>query len=310
MFLVVAAGLIVSVVALGCVAGPVLDRPGWPVANPAIAIACWIAALSGTFAGLTGAVAVALLRSPAPGHGLLEWLHDCVHAHRHSGVALAAGVGAVTLFACAVRLARGLPRLWRAMTHRRRHRQMLGLIAREDGEHADVLVLEHPVPVAYCLPSRRGCIVISTGARDRLTAAQLKAVLAHERAHLRQRHHALLLLLDLAYVLLPWLPTVRRAGASLPLLLEMAADDVAARRCGRPALAGALRKLAIAPGAAGALAATGSDGRTLTRRLARLDVPARRLSRARRTAAWAFFTCAIGAPFAVITVVVGLLLPC
>ncbi|MBC6460165.1 M56 family metallopeptidase [Actinomadura sp. HBU206391] len=301
MFLVVAAGLIASVVALGCAAGPVLDRAGWPVARPAIAVACWIAALSGTFAGFAGAFAVALLRSPAPGHGVLEWLHNCVPGHRHSGVAITAGVGSFIIMVCAFRLARGVPRLWRAVTRRRRHRQMLGLIARQDGEHADVLVLEHPVPVAYCLPSRRGSIVISTGAQNRLSTAQLQAVLAHERTHLRQRHHALLLLLDLAYVLLPWLPTVRRASVSLPLLLEMAADDVAAHRYGRPALAGALRKLTITPGPAGALAAAAPDEPTLTRRLARLDAPARELSRVVRTGAWTFFACALGLPFMAVT---------
>jgi Zn-dependent protease with chaperone function len=307
----VVAGLFISIVVLGCMAGPVLNTLRWPLEHPGMAAACWLAAVGGTMMGFAGAVAVVLLRSPAPGHGLLEWLHNCVPGHEHAGVAMAAVTGSVVTIVGAVRLQRGVPRLWRAIARRRRHRQMLDLIAREDGRHADVLVLDHPVPMAYCLPSPRRPIVISTGAQDHLNAEQLRAVLAHERAHLRQRHHIMLLLLDLVHALLPWLPTVRRASASVPLLLEMAADDVAARQCGGPALAGALRKLSITPVSVSGLAAGAADGRTLMCRLARLDSPMSRGSRGARLAAWGFFAGAIVAPLAAVAMaVMELYRPC
>jgi hypothetical protein len=303
--IIVLIGLVTSAVVLGCLAGPAMDRLCWPVDHPGAAVACWMGALSGTFLALTGALVVAFLWPPAPGHGVLEWLHNCLPHHQRAGVAIAAGVSLAVIVACAMRLACGVPRLWRAIVHRRRHRQMLHLIARKDDRHVDVLVLDHPVPVAYCLPSRDRSIVVSTGARERLSAAQLRAVLAHERTHLRQRHHMLLLLLDLAYALLPWLPTVRRARGSLPPLLEMAADDDAARRCGRFALTGALRKLAPTPGLAGGLAATGSGSRTLSQRLARLDAPIGPTRCGTRALAWTFSGCAIAVPLAAITFAVA-----
>jgi beta-lactamase regulating signal transducer with metallopeptidase domain len=309
---IIAAGLIAFAIALGCVAGPVMDKRHWLLDHAGSAIACWIGALTGTFVALAGTAVIALFWPPAPGHGLLEWIYNCLPRHRHAGVVLAAGLSLALIAACGARLARGIPRLWRAIRHRRRHRQMLHVIAREHDRHADVLVLDHPVPVAYCVPSRHRSIVVTTGAQDRLSAAQLRAVLAHERAHLRQRHHGLLLLLDLANALLPWLPTIRRARTTLPLLLEAAADDAAARTCGRGALAGALRELATFPGVADALAATGPGKRTVARRLARLESPAEEETRSgARVLAWTFFGSAVGAPLVVIAIAIAQLpLPC
>ena len=42
-------GLVVSVVLLGCAAGPVLDLLRRSAVGPGTAIACWTAALAGTF---------------------------------------------------------------------------------------------------------------------------------------------------------------------------------------------------------------------------------------------------------------------
>ncbi|WP_141585615.1 M56 family metallopeptidase [Actinomadura sp. WMMA1423] len=254
----VAAGLVVSVVLLGCAAGPALDLLRRSALGPGTAIACWSAALAGTFIAAAGAAAAALLTPPGPGHGFLEWLSDCLPHHGRLATAVAAAASAALAAACGAVLARGLPRFGRAVRRRRRHREALRLVAREHRRHADVLVLDHPVPVAYSLPSRHRAIVLSTGALEALTAEELGAVLAHERAHLRQRHHLLLLAVDLGHAMLPWLPTVRRAKARLPLLLEMAADDAAVRVHGRKALVDALRRLSAVPAAGGALGAVGA----------------------------------------------------
>ncbi|WP_067793387.1 M56 family metallopeptidase [Actinomadura formosensis] len=295
------AGLLMSAVVLGCLAGPVLDRLRRPALSPATAAACWVAALVGAVVAGAGLVAVALLSPPGPGHGLLGRLRDCLPHHGYPAIAAATAASLILVTGCGAALARSLPRLGRAVRHRRRHREMLRLVAREHRRHPDVLVLDHPVPVAYSLPARRRAIVVSTGAQESLSAAEFGAVLAHERAHLRQRHHALLLMLDLVHALLPWLPTVRRAKARLPLLLEMAADDAAARACGRRALVDALCRLSAAPGAAGALGATGGPGRgRLAERVRRLEaaepVGPRR---AVRLAAGAFATTAVAAPLLV-----------
>lgn len=294
-------GLICTAVLLGCLAGPALDRLRRPAAHPGIAIACWTAALTGTFIAGIGIIAAALLSPPAPGHGFLEWLRDCLPHHGDSAIIMAAAASLVVLTACCSRLARSLPRLGRAVRHRRRHREMLRLVAKEHGQHEDVLVLDHPVPVAYSLPARRRTIVVSTGAQDALTPDEFGAVLVHERAHLRQRHHTLLLMLDLAHALLPWLPTVRRAKQNLPLLLEMAADDAAARACGRRTLVDALCRLAATPGVAGALGAAGSSTGALAERVLRLQsAESAKPRRAVRMAASAFVAAAVATPLMVV----------
>jgi hypothetical protein len=78
-------------------------------------------------------------------------------------------------------------------------------------------------------------------------------------------------MVDALAAALAWLPAFRDARRHLPLLLEMTADEVAARRWGRETVAMALRKLAILPSPAGGLAAGGSNTSQLGQRLARLE---------------------------------------
>lgn len=58
----------------------------------------------------------------------------------------------------------------------------------------DVTVLEHPMPTLYCLPGRTRQIVVTQGPRDVLSNVELRQVIAHERAHIRWRHHLSVLL--------------------------------------------------------------------------------------------------------------------
>ena len=96
---------------------------------------------------------------------------------------------------------------------RQRQRELLSLLAHGDPKVPGALVVDHPAAAAYCLPGLRSAIVISAGTLDLLDADELAAVLAHERAHLRERH-------DL--VLLPFLALLRafrwagRRPAGLP----------------------------------------------------------------------------------------------
>ncbi|MBN9003796.1 MAG: hypothetical protein J0H40_00155, partial [Rhizobiales bacterium] len=59
--------------------------------------------------------------------------------------------------------------------------------------------------------------------------AELDAVVAHERAHLRQKHHLLLDAFRSWKRSLPWFPIATRAQDAVALLLEMRADDTARR---------------------------------------------------------------------------------
>ncbi|GAA2445527.1 hypothetical protein GCM10010191_73040 [Actinomadura vinacea] len=303
--------LVAAVLLLGCAAGIALDRLRPSKAHPGTAVACWFGALAGTVAAVAGVLAIGLLWPPTPGHGFFEWLRGCLPHHRLAVVALGGLASLPVVWMCCARLAGGVPRVRRAIRQRRDHREVLHMVAYEDGDHPDVLLLDHPVPVAYCLPSRWRPIVVSTGARERLSPRQLEAVLEHERAHLRQRHHALLLLLDVVHALLPWLPTVRRAKARIPVLLEMAADDAAARTSGNRPLAEALRQIATTPEFAGALAASGQGRGALSLRLTRLEEETGRPRPIVRPIAWALSLCAVALPFtAAVAAVAKLVGPC
>ncbi|MFC4002972.1 M56 family metallopeptidase [Prauserella oleivorans] len=122
---------------------------------------------------------------------------------------------------------------------RARHRLLLQLVARPD---TGALVVDHPVAVAYCLPGRTPRIVVSAGARRLLTDAELAAVLAHERAHARERHHLVVAPFQALRRLLPNSALLTRVCATIELLVEMCADDKAARQQGREPLASALER--------------------------------------------------------------------
>jgi Zn-dependent protease with chaperone function len=142
---------------------------------------------------------------------------------------------------------------------RRRHRLVLSLIAREDPGVPGVRVLDHPGATAYCIPGLRSEVVISDGALKLLSADELAAVLAHEAAHTRERHDLVLLPFAALRGALPWVRVVGDAQAAVALLIEMAADDRARRRCSARRLATALLRFGTAgavPTPQGALGAT------------------------------------------------------
>ena len=96
---------------------------------------------------------------------------------------------------------------------RRRHRALLSLLAHGDPKVPGALVVDYPAAAAYCVPGLRSRIVISAGALDLLDQAELAAVLAHERAHLRERHDLVLLPFTALARAFPWSVLVQRAYA-------------------------------------------------------------------------------------------------
>ncbi|PXY31369.1 M56 family metallopeptidase [Prauserella muralis] len=150
---------------------------------------------------------------------------------------------------------------------RARHRLLLQLVARPA---PDALEVDHPIAVAYCLPGRTPRIVVSAGARRLLTDTELDAVLAHERAHARERHHLVVAPFQALRRLLPGSALLTRVVATIELLVEMCADDRAARTHGREPLASALERFhahGVAGTPAGALAVADTPVQARIRRL-------------------------------------------
>lgn len=119
---------------------------------------------------------------------------------------------------------------YRIRRGRSRHRGMLTLLSSPSATRPATVVINHPTPVAYCLPGgARSVTVLSDGLLEMLTEEELSAVLIHEKAHLSQRHHLLLWAFAAWRAALPWLPTSQLAQQSVNELIEMLADDEALR---------------------------------------------------------------------------------
>jgi bla regulator protein blaR1 len=220
-----AAALAVLAALLAWPVPALLGRARWPRRDPLVALVCWQAI------GLAGGLSIigALLV-----HGLAPWGHSLPEA----GWAVLTGDPArdpvrgdhwvtLTLAAVlAVELLGVLALSWaRTARTRRRHRELLELVVQPSAAVPDARLLEHPAPVAFCIPGARPLLVLSSGMVAELDDGQLAAVVAHERAHLAEHHHLYLLPFVAWEAALPVLPAAARAHAAVRELVEMRADD-------------------------------------------------------------------------------------
>jgi len=135
----------------------------------------------------------------------------------------------------------------------------------------DVVAAEEAFAVTYGLIRPR--ILVSTGLATALTPAEVSAVLAHEREHLRCRDPLRLLAARLAAAWACYLPAARWLWGGAMLRHELAADRAAAGRAGRSVVAGALLKLASTPTCPAVAAASpaGDGPRSLEARVSQLE---------------------------------------
>ncbi|MFC7641244.1 M56 family metallopeptidase [Streptosporangium lutulentum] len=175
---------------------------------------------------------------------------------------------------------------------------MLNLLGRHDSE-LDAVVLDHDEAAAYCLPGRKGRAVITTAALRSLAPEQVAAVLAHERAHLRGRHHLVLATAEALCRAFPHLPLFARTRGEVVRLIELLADDVAARRHPRIHIAAALVRLATGRAPAFTLGAGGATALTRVRRMLSPAAPLRRRERLAGLAAVVFL---LAGPVAVVAI--------
>src|SRR5215470_4372292 len=238
---------------------PAMLRGPWAARSPRLAMtlwlvlpASWLAAIVLSILAATAPVPLTWPGPPRGGRALLAG--QAVPGGRAIAIAGLLVAAAVVLRAAgcvACELGRG-------RRDRREHAALVGATGRP-GDQPDVAIVDHDAPVVYCLPRGRYQIVISAGALAALTPEQLRAVLAHERAHLRRRHHVILALATALARAFPRVPLLSQAQPQLAVLAEMAADDAAIRRHRRDDLAAALVVLATAGARPATLAASGPE---------------------------------------------------
>jgi len=280
---VTAAALFAAYAAAAGLLAPAALRGTWAARSPRLAISLWLVLPTSWMV----AVVLAVLAATAP--SWLTWLGP-----PPGGQALPAGppggaVAAVAglLLAAAVVLRAGwfvAGELARSRRGWRAHATLVAAAGRPCPEPG-VIVLDEDAPAAYCMPCGRYRVVVSAGALAVLGTEQLQAVLAHERAHLRCRHHLMLAVAAALARAFPGVPLLAQAGPQLGVLAEMAADDAAARRHDPDHLATALVILARAGTRPAALAAGGPAAIARIQRL--LAPPQQRQARRARLAATA-----------------------
>ncbi|MFK4268659.1 M56 family metallopeptidase [Streptomyces milbemycinicus] len=250
---------------------PLLSRARWPHRTPVTAVLAW-QGLMATFVVATALAVYHLVMAEQHVHdGLIGLLSACgLAADAPAGesaptlgdaLALAAPLAIVLLPLGWLALC-----VWRARRARQRHLDMLALVG-EPAPGYDATVVDHGAPAVYCLPGRRRRVVVTRGALDVLSEAQMRAVLEHERAHIDGRHHLLHLLVDAFSRAFPGLPLARHAKEQTALLVEMIADDRALRFHSRDALATAICEVAAGQAPQAALGAGGPGALIRLRRV-------------------------------------------
>lgn len=179
-----------------------------------------------------------------------RWSVSALRAEDPVYLVVAAGSALVLLIAC-VALSVAAVRQTRHIGWARRE------CARLPGD-TELVVLDDDSPLAFALPGAPGRIVVSRSMLRCLADGEREALLAHERVHLRGRHHLFQTVWRLAAAANPLLRPLATAG---DFVLERWADEAAARAGDRTVVARAVARAALASTAhssrGAALAATG-----------------------------------------------------
>jgi Zn-dependent protease with chaperone function len=224
-------------------APPLLSRLTRRGVSPRLGVAAWLSAIVGALLAwavavsiLVGAGVRALTKSSAIVLCLeLLGLPEAVATPSALSMVVLVVAGLLTSAVVTVKVTRAVLGL---RLRSREHAQAARIIGAPT-RRPDVFVVTADRPAAYCVVGRPHAIVITSAAVETLDESELAAVLAHEDAHLAGRHHHLLMVLRALAASLPWSPLCTRAAAEVADLLEMCADDLAARRHGtRPLVAG------------------------------------------------------------------------
>jgi beta-lactamase regulating signal transducer with metallopeptidase domain len=276
-----------------------LPGRGWTSRAPRLAIVTWQCLTASVVAAVVSGGLALLVPSLHFHADLSELLRACMvalQARYATPAGTVAGVaGAVLAAAVVLRVGAALlVTIMATARWRRRHTAALAVLSAPTG-YADACVLAQDEPLVYCLPGAQRRIVMTTGALRRLSAGELRAVLCHEREHLRQRHH---LVLAGAAGMRRAFPRSRLMGTAyleIERLVELLADDAAIRTSDRLDLAAALLRLGDTASPRYAL---GVADTAAAQRVRRLIEPPRRLGQVMAGVVYALAAVMLALPVA------------
>jgi len=251
-------------------------------AAPRLGVTVWLALIGSVLLAWAGGAVLFVAQLADSWDHLGQVLVGCVAGLRlivlggygrvvQAGLLALAALSVVALAMLGVRVVIALRR---ARRHTRAH-ALTALIAAGESPRGPggALVIDSAQPAVYCLASRPHTIVITCAALEALGDHQLHAVMAHEQAHLRGRHHHLLAFTGALSKILPNPRLFTEGATDIARLLEMCADDAAARRHSRDTVADALIALTLPAPPATPVTAMAAAGVSVTQRVQRLVFP-------------------------------------
>lgn len=241
--LAVVGGLLGAAVVLVAVAPVILSRGRWQIDYPKTALALWHAAFLGGLASAAASLIWSMLLVTTMGHTHTgNWLEPTI--------LVIAGWGGLAVFGAALALVMSKAEPL-AQAERALHIQ-LSVLAATNRCHAvrgvPVVVIDSELPVAFSVSGEDARILVTTRLEQELTAGQLRAVIEHERAHVVQRHGLIAQLAQLNRSCVPVLPGARVLEKKTKFLIELIADDAAAKATGAANTANALVRVGVLQG--------------------------------------------------------------
>ena len=262
--------LLLYAVAAGTLIDRWLTNTDWAVRRPSTALVMWHWTALSVIAALLGALY--LLAHDISEHSLARLLHadkGVLHdiygpPQEASGLWNIAAIGAVTLLVTLIsratiahcsarrtafkhRVAVAKSRCSQLGAHQDQDqdRDQDARITKQVVSTHRVNIIDSQVPVVYCLAAgpRRDRILVTSGAIDLLPHPLLAAAVAHEEAHLDRHHHVQVTAARATRATTWRLGLLRHYADQVTRLVELDADDVAAKTHGSRKVAAALLEL-------------------------------------------------------------------
>ncbi|KHJ70351.1 M56 family metallopeptidase [Rhodococcus sp. Chr-9] len=246
--MIVAAALFVAALVLGFAAPRWLSHLASPGRDPRGALTAWVATQMLFVAALVGGP-LAVATKPGLHVDRLPLPASCVRAARDEGLLpwlpyaetvlwVVAGSVLVRIFLV---VSRSYHRYRReTAAHLNLIRVLSGVRTRGGGE---VIWLRDTACAAYSIGGRNGTVVAAEGLKT-LDLQARRAVIDHEYAHIRGRHHVLVAISGALRMALPFVPLCRQGAPWIRVLVELAADHRAAQSSGHDAVRDALLRCA------------------------------------------------------------------